>query len=92
MAVRGDDPLRIMQRAGHENFETTQGYLRLADALRVGFGDVFPALPPELYERVSIAGSDRDSQSSSNHADSGAGHEARTRDLKLGKLALYQLS
>ncbi len=38
------DPLRIMQRAGHENFETTQGYLRLANALRVGFGDVFPAL------------------------------------------------
>ena len=48
------NPLRIMQRAGHENFETTQAYLRLADALRVGFGDVFPALPPELFETISI--------------------------------------
>lgn len=92
MAVRGDDPLRIMQRAGHESFETTQLYIRLAEAVRVGFGDVFPALPPELYERVSIADSDRASQSSSKDADSGAGHGSRTRDLKLGKLALYQLS
>jgi integrase len=92
MAVRGDDPLRIMQRAGHENFETTQAYLRLADALRVGFGDVFPALPPELFERVLIADSDHAAVSSEDDSVSGAGHEARTRDLKLGKLALYQLS
>jgi integrase len=26
MAVRGDEPLRTMQRAGHASFETTQGY------------------------------------------------------------------
>lgn len=92
MAVRGDDPLRIMRRAGHESFETTQLYVRLAEAARVGFGDVFPAIPPELYEGVLHAGSVHDSQSSSDNADSGAGHGARTRDLKLGKLALYQLS
>lgn len=81
-----------MQRAGHENFETTQGYLWLADALRVGFGDVFPALPPELFERILITNSDHESRSSIKTAAFGAGHEARTRDLKLGKLALYQLS
>jgi len=92
MAVRGDDPLRIMQRAGHENFETTQAYLRLAEALRVGFGDVFPTLPPELYETQSITPIDHKTPDSTINADSGAGHEARTRDLKLGKLALYQLS
>jgi integrase len=51
MAVRGDDPLKIQQRAGHEDFETTQEYIRLAEVMRGGFGDVFPALPPELYER-----------------------------------------
>jgi integrase len=45
MAVRGDEPLRIMQRAGHTSFETTQGYIREAENLRAGFGTVFPPLP-----------------------------------------------
>ncbi|MCE7894796.1 MAG: hypothetical protein DYH12_34680 [Sorangiineae bacterium PRO1] len=45
MAVRGDDPLKIMQRAGHENFSTTQGYIRTAEAVREGFGEPFPPLP-----------------------------------------------
>ncbi|MBK8994616.1 MAG: site-specific integrase [Myxococcales bacterium] len=50
MAIRGDDPLKIMQRAGHEDFETTKRYMRAAEVLREGFGDVFPRLPAELYE------------------------------------------
>ncbi len=45
MAIRGDDPLKIMSRAGHENFATTQGYIREAEAVRAGFGEVFPPLP-----------------------------------------------
>ncbi len=48
MAVRGDDALKIQHRAGHTDFETTQRYIRVAEALREGFGDVFPELPPEL--------------------------------------------
>ncbi len=48
MAVRGDDPLVIQQRAGHEDFATTQGYVRLAETLREGFGEPFPELPLEL--------------------------------------------
>jgi integrase len=44
-AIRGDDPLKIMQRAGHARFETTQGYIRAAEMIREGFGDVFPPLP-----------------------------------------------
>lgn len=48
MAVRGDDPLKIMQRAGHTDFQTTQLYVREAEAVRDGFGEVFPALPPTL--------------------------------------------
>ncbi|MGD0679646.1 MAG: site-specific integrase [Polyangiaceae bacterium] len=44
MAIRGDDPLRIQQRAGHEDFTTTQGYIREAEAVRDGFGEVFPSL------------------------------------------------
>ena len=40
-AVRGDDPLEIKQRAGHATFGTTEGYIREAENLRDGFGDVF---------------------------------------------------
>lgn len=47
-AVRGDDPLRIKQRAGHLGFATTEIYIREAENLREGFGEVFPALSPEL--------------------------------------------
>jgi hypothetical protein len=42
MAVRGDDPLKIQHRAGHEKFVTTEGYIRTAEDLRSGFGSVFP--------------------------------------------------
>jgi integrase len=48
MAVRGDEPLRIKQRAGHSTFSTTEGYIREAENLRDGFGVVFPPLPPSL--------------------------------------------
>jgi integrase len=44
-AIRGDDPLKIMSRAGHVDFATTQGYIREAEAVRAGFGTVFPPLP-----------------------------------------------
>lgn len=48
MAIRGDEPLAIKQRAGHRSFDTTLGYIREAVPLREGFGDVFPALPTEI--------------------------------------------
>jgi hypothetical protein len=47
-AVRGDDPLKIKQRAGHASFSTTEGYIREAENLREGFGEVFPPLPLSL--------------------------------------------
>jgi len=50
MAIRGDDPLRIQQRAGHEDFATTQGYIREAESIREGFGEVFPALPEAMLD------------------------------------------
>ena len=40
--------LRIKQRAGHLGFSTTEIYIRVAENLRKGFGEVFPAFPPEL--------------------------------------------
>src|SRR4051812_41177762 len=50
LAIRGDEPLKIMQRAGHERFETTQRYVREAENLRDGFGEVFPPLLPTLTD------------------------------------------
>jgi hypothetical protein len=47
-AVRGDDPLKIKQRAGHRSFSTTEGYIREAENLGDSFGQVFPPLPPSL--------------------------------------------
>lgn len=48
MAIRGTEPLKIQSRAGHNNFQTTQGYIREVEALREGFGEVFPPLPSSL--------------------------------------------
>ena len=45
MAVRGDEPLRIKQRAGHQSFSTTEGYIHEAENLARGFGEPFPPLP-----------------------------------------------
>jgi hypothetical protein len=50
MAVRGDDPLKIMQRCGHRDYATTQRYVREAEAIREGFGEAFPALPSCLLD------------------------------------------
>lgn len=55
-AVRGDDPLRIKQRAGHAAFTTTEVYIREAENLReTNFGEPFPELPEDLMtsERTS---------------------------------------
>src|SRR5262249_21192682 len=47
-AVRGDEPLKIKQRAGHATFSTTEGYIREAENLARNFGTVFPELPLSL--------------------------------------------
>lgn len=44
-AIRGDEGVKIQWRAGHSDFRMTQVYIREADVLRAGFGDVFPAVP-----------------------------------------------
>jgi integrase len=48
LAVRGEEPLKIMQRLGHRNFNTTMLYVREAEQLREGFGEPFTALPEAL--------------------------------------------
>ena len=47
-AVRGDEPMKIMQRAGHADLATTMLYVRTADAVGTSFGNVFPTLPDAL--------------------------------------------
>lgn len=51
-AVRGDSPLKIMARSGHETLEVLMQYVRAAEAVRDGFGDVFPPLPECLIGSV----------------------------------------
>jgi hypothetical protein len=80
LAVRGDDPLKIKQRAGHSTFSTTEGYIREAEAVRDGFGDVFPPLPeaalgiaPKSPRAIQA------SQSSGKHSEKSGGAGNRTR-------------
>ncbi len=47
-AVRGDSPWVIKERAGHASLATTEGYVRLGEQLRAGFGEPFPELPGAL--------------------------------------------
>jgi integrase len=56
--VRGDNHVAIKTQAGHESFETTLGYVAVADALRSGFGVPFPALPASLWVRSVGDGTD----------------------------------
>jgi integrase len=51
-AIRGDEPMRIMRSAGHQDMQTTMRYVRDADVLRAGVGRVFPALPAALLGAI----------------------------------------
>src|SRR5258707_269530 len=42
LAIRGDDALKVMQRAGHRDVKTTMGYVREAENLAHVIGDVVP--------------------------------------------------
>lgn len=46
-AARGEDVLRVMARAGHEDIKTTEGYVALGGLLSTSIGEVFPRLPLE---------------------------------------------
>src|ERR1019366_2221598 len=54
-AVRGDEALKLKQRAGHASFSTTEGYIREAETLRAGFAPVSPPLPAALLEAPTSA-------------------------------------
>jgi integrase len=50
MALRGDQPLVIQQRAGHTTFAVTQGYIREAEQIRELVEAPFPPLPACLLD------------------------------------------
>lgn len=70
-AIRGDEPLKIMHRAGHKDLATTMGYVREAENLRAGFGVVFPPLPASLIDPPAA-------QRTSRGTSQGAGPRAKT--------------
>ena len=51
-ALAGTEHTRIMQRAGHQRFETTLLYIREAETLGMNVGEPFPPLPKSLLETV----------------------------------------
>jgi hypothetical protein len=93
MAVRGDDPLKIKQRAGHSTFSTTEIYIREAEAVREGFGEVFPTLPACLIDPIGgldpvWPGPNLGDESSQKQATSGGVDGTRTRGLRRDRPAL----
>lgn len=54
--VRGDNPVTVAHRAHHTSYNTTQEYIREAENLRSGFGQVFPELPQSLLVGPAVDG------------------------------------
>jgi hypothetical protein len=82
MAVRGDDPLKIKQHAGHVAFTTTERYIRLADALdHDGFGEPFPVLPDTLVSSSECGAIDRSDRSEARNPPKTSVKQRGGRDL-----------
>jgi integrase len=57
-AVRGDEPLKIMRAAGHDDLRTTQRYINEAQTFDPeGFGIPFPSVPLERFSDLGGFGS-----------------------------------
>ena len=91
LAVRGDDPLKIKQRAGHTTFSTTELYVREAEAVRDGFGEVFPPLPAEALRIVidtSVTNPSPLTDGNESEKSGGAGNRTRVRK-RLARASTY---
>ena len=91
MAARGDEPLRIMQRAGHASFSTTMLYVREAENLGAHFGVPFPPLPadllggdssPDSYEPPVENSNDPESLANVSGADENRTPQGRFRETQ----------
>ena len=92
-ALRGDDVLKIKQRAGHKLFSTTEIYIREAENLRaVNFGTPFPPLPADMLkpppsESVGNRPVGRFGPQKHRQSSGGAGNRTRVRKFR-GQLRL----
>lgn len=55
LAIRGEAPQSVMAKCGHENMETTLGYVRLAAVLSEQPSSVFPAIPEAILVSQSAS-------------------------------------
>ncbi len=78
--VRKDAPFDVMTAAGRDRFETTQKYIREADVLRSGFGDVFPALPASLLSESNRWPGNAENGATTRNDCGGAGNRTRVRE------------
>lgn len=53
--LRGDDTREIQRAAGHEHYDTTDGYVRETAVYRGRVGEPFPALPEVFRSRFTIS-------------------------------------
>lgn len=84
-ALAGTDPLKIMHRAGHLSFSTTQIYIRQAETIGISAGEPFPSLPASLlgaaHARDDGGGEpEAGSASGSGHAETPAGGPQATAE------------
>src|SRR3954465_9407931 len=103
MSVRGHKPEVIKRRAGHTDYDTTEGYIREAENLDPAtFGTPFPPLPRLLLRLPDEAASSPESSSRGKRKASaprkqgvrrggGAGNRTRVRKLR-GHLLLRAYS
>ena len=78
--VRKDAPFDVMLAAGHDRFETTQRYVREADVLRAGYGDVFPELPASLIDGAKRWRESLNAKLSIGNDGGGGGNRTRVRE------------
>jgi integrase len=86
----GTEHVRIQQRAGHANFNTTQGYIREAEALGEKVGEPFGPLPPSLLgtprdDDSAVTGEDSEGRESEDDSSD----ESSSDDLLLADPAAF---
>lgn len=79
LAMSGLDVAKIVRRAGHDDVQTSMGYVKLAEDLTGELGDPFGPLPASLVEGDSSGESSGPSGTAVFPSENGAGEGIRTR-------------
>ncbi len=67
-AVRGDDPMKIMRAAGHDDMRTTQRYINEAETFDAAtFGTPFPPVPVEYLRAYTRTGTKAGTRAGTYH-------------------------